>query len=154
MTGSVLAKILTDHAEEDWIRNYANRISQLNMVPLSGFLKGFIDLVFCLGDMLFLVDYKSNFLGSRLIDYKRDHLIEAMQVHHYGLQYHIYTLALHRFLQQRLRDYSYDVHFGGVFYLFIRGMSPENAGQSGVFFDRPSQPLIEAFSNACHREEP
>ena len=40
-------------------------------------------------------------------------------------------------------DYDYDRHFGGVYYLFLRGMDPARAG-NGVFFDRPSRQLIEA----------
>ena len=38
--------------------------------------------------------------------------------HRYDLQYQLYTLALHRYLQHRLTDYDYEQHFGGVFYLF------------------------------------
>jgi exodeoxyribonuclease V beta subunit len=43
----------------------------------------------------------------------------------YVLQYLIYTVALHRYLRLRLPDYDYERHFGGVFYLFLRGMRPE-----------------------------
>lgn len=35
--------------------------------------------------------------------------------------------ALHRYLRHRLADYDYDRHFGGVIYLFLRGMD----GQEG-----------------------
>ena len=42
----------------------------------------------------------------------------------YCLQYLIYTLAVHRYLQLRLPGYDYDTHFGGVMYLFVRGMDP------------------------------
>ena len=40
----------------------------------------------------------------------------------YYLQYHLYTVALHRFLAQRQPGYRYDKHFGGVLYLFLKGM--------------------------------
>ena len=36
--------------------------------------------------------------------------------------------------------YDYARDFGGVFYLFLRGMNGEP--QSGVFYDRPSVELI------------
>lgn len=34
----------------------------------------------------------------------------------------LYTLALHRYLRHRYCDYRYDDHFGGVIYLFLRGV--------------------------------
>jgi exodeoxyribonuclease V beta subunit len=51
-------------------------------------------------------------------------------------------LALHRYLRHRLPDYQYEQHFGGVFYCFLRGMSPDKPGQ-GVFHCRPDVALIE-----------
>jgi exodeoxyribonuclease V beta subunit len=54
-------------------------------------------------------------------------------------------LALHRFLARRLADYDYDRHFGGVFYLFLRGMDPQLGYDSGVFRERPSRSFIEAL---------
>ena len=67
-----------------------------------------------------------------------------MAAEQYSLQYLIYTLALHRFLRHRVVDYDYDVHFGGVYYLFIRGMDSAQPG-SGVFADRPARALVEAL---------
>lgn len=61
--------------------------------------------------------------------------------HQYPLQYLIYSLALHRHLQLRLPDYDPAQHFGGVYYLFIRGMQPE-WGQAGVYFDAISPELL------------
>jgi exodeoxyribonuclease V beta subunit len=63
------------------------------------------------------------------------------------LQYLVYTLALHRYLTLRLPGYRYDDHFGGVYYLFVRGMHPEHAPGTGVFFDRPDQGLIQRLSS-------
>jgi exodeoxyribonuclease V beta subunit len=68
-----------------------------------------------------------------------------MREHNYGLQYWIYTLVLHRYLQNRLANYSYARHFGGVRYLFIRGMKPEQA-LSGVYQDMPDIERIEQLS--------
>ena len=47
-----------------------------------------------------------------------------MRESEYDLQYLIYTLALHRWLRFRRADYDYDTHFGGVRYLFCRGLDP------------------------------
>jgi exodeoxyribonuclease V beta subunit len=109
----------------------------------SGFLKGFIDLTFAFEGKYYLLDYKTNYLGDSVHDYQRDELQHEMREASYDLQYHIYTVALHRFLKKRLPDYSYDKHFGGAFYLFLRGMNEE--GSEGIFFDRPEKQKIIAL---------
>jgi exodeoxyribonuclease V beta subunit len=104
---------------------------------LSGFIKGFIDLVVRHDGKYYLMDYKSNFLGEAYEDYDGTAIERAMETHDYVLQYHIYTLALHRYLSWRMKNYDPKNDFGGVFYLFIRGMHPDRPG-SGVFFDHPN----------------
>ena len=111
-----------------------------------GHMKGFIDLIFIHEGRWYIADYKSNHLGNHADDYYPVALEAEMQRHKYKLQYHLYTLALHRYLQARLPDYCYEEHFGGVFYLFIRGMQPDNNGATGVYFDRPALAEIELFS--------
>jgi exodeoxyribonuclease V beta subunit len=107
-------------------------VQVLEKRQMSGFLTGFIDLICCYQGRYYVMDYKSNYLQS----YDNDHLIHAMREHNYGLQYWLYTLVLHRYLQQRLVNYDYATHVGGVKYLFMRGMCPEKPG-SGVFCDKP-----------------
>jgi exodeoxyribonuclease V beta subunit len=80
-----------------------------------------------------LVDYKSNWLGGEPTAYRRERLDEAMAREAYLLQYLIYTVALHRYLRLRLPDYNYQRHFGGVFYLFLRGMDPASGEIMGCF---------------------
>lgn len=64
-----------------------------------------------------------------------------MQHHYYDLQYLLYTVALTRFLQNKIPDFDYSRDFGGVTYIFIRGMKPDEAGQ-GVYFNKPDKKLI------------
>jgi exodeoxyribonuclease V beta subunit len=110
-----------------------------------GLLKGFIDLVFEHEGRFFIVDWKSNRLGSDASAYGPPALHAAMARQHYGLQYHLYTVALHRYLRLRLgADYDYARHFGGVFYLFLRGIDPADADR-GIFRDRPSRERIAAL---------
>jgi exodeoxyribonuclease V beta subunit len=52
---------------------------------------------------------------------------------------------LHRYLGGRLPDYDYERHFGGVYYLFLRGMRPQTGPTCGVFFDRPALNLVDAL---------
>ena len=112
----------------------------LQFEQIQGMVRGSIDLVFRHNGKYYLVDYKSNFLGSSLTDYNQEALKKEMLHSHYDWQYLIYTLALHRYLQSVVPHYDYERDFGGVFYLFLRGMNGEP--QSGVFYDRPSVELI------------
>jgi exodeoxyribonuclease V beta subunit len=67
-----------------------------------------------------------------------------MLQHSYFLQYHLYTVAADLYLSRRICGYEYDKHFGGVFYVFFRGLDPEKPGR-GIFRDRPSAALVYAL---------
>lgn len=109
-----------------------------------GFMTGFIDLVFHRNDRFYIVDWKSNRLNGRADGFGPDGLAAEMRRHSYYLQYLIYVVALHGFLSAGLAGYDYDHHFGGVFYLFLRGIDGES--RNGVFADKPSKALVEALS--------
>jgi exodeoxyribonuclease V beta subunit len=121
------------------------KIENLEFAPLRGYMKGYIDLVFQAEGRFYLADYKSNWLGAEQAAYQRAHLNEAMARESYVLQYLIYCVALHRYLRLRLPHYDYDQHFGGVFYLFLRGMNPDWGQDYGVFRHRPPAALIQAL---------
>ncbi|WP_018716719.1 exodeoxyribonuclease V subunit beta [Arhodomonas aquaeolei] len=110
---------------------------------LQGMLKGYIDLVFEHDGRYFVVDYKSNHLGGDAAAYTPERLARAVAASRYDLQYALYALAVHRFLRSRLPDYDYDRHFGGVRYLFLRGMTPAQGPATGVYRERPPRALIE-----------
>lgn len=150
LSAAHLAEVFATHGAP-WLTAYAARVRRLPFPQLAGYLKGFIDLVFAHGDRWFIVDYKTNDLGGRPADYRAARLLPEMQRHHYVLQYHLYTVALHRYLQRRLTGYDYARHFGGVLYLFVRGMAPGHEPGCGVFFDRPAAVLVESLSEtlAC-----
>jgi exodeoxyribonuclease V beta subunit len=114
--------------------------------PPRGFMKGYIDLVFNAGGRWYVLDWKSNRLGNAYEDYAATRLDETMRASFYDLQYRLYTVALHRHLRARLPGYDYDAHFGGVFYLFVRGMRPANGPATGVYFARPDREEIETLS--------
>ena len=117
-------------------------IQQIELGSIAGFMHGFIDLVFEAAGRYYLVDYKSNFLGMNQDDYRPGLLKEVMEREQYVLQYLIYTVALHRYLRHRIPDYHYEEHFGGVYYLFLRGINAALDKQCGVYYDRPRQALI------------
>lgn len=116
----------------------------LDFRQVRGMLKGFIDLVFRHDGRYYLLDYKSNWLGENGEAYTQQAMAEAMQSHRYDLQYQLYSLALHRYLRHRIADYDYERHFGGVIYLFLRGVN-RDAGQQGIFTTRPDPALIAAM---------
>ena len=130
---------------------YADSIRSLPFVPLQGYLKGFVDLIFEHNGKWFIIDYKSNHLGNNRSDYSPDRLASSMAEHHYFLQYHIYTVALHRYLACRLPGYCYNDHFGGVFYLYLKGMHSKFGPDSGVFYDLPPLARIEHLSTLIEK---
>ncbi len=122
-----------------------SRMERLRFKPLEGFMKGFIDLVFRFRDHFYVVDWKSNFLGNRFEDYHQAALQKAMGESFYQLQYHLYTIAVHQYLQTRIPEYHYDSHFGGVYYIFLRGVNPAKGNDYGIYRHRPSAAAIEAL---------
>ncbi|AXV32702.1 exodeoxyribonuclease V subunit beta [Aeromonas hydrophila] len=133
--GRVTAPALTALCQQHDPLSRGNK--PLSFAAVQGMLKGFIDLVFEWQGRWYLLDYKSNHLGMSLADYSRSALEQAMAEHRYDLQYQLYSLALHRLLALRLPGYDFEQHFGGVFYLFLRGMP-----QGGIFHTRPSRELV------------
>ncbi len=125
--------------------NLSARLKRLNIPQQKGMIKGFIDLVFEHEGKYYLVDYKSNTLGSCPEDYNQQAMAESIQEHHYDLQYLIYTLALYRLLGQHLDDFCYEQHMGGVFYLYLRGMEPATHSDHGIYFTRPEEALIQSL---------
>jgi exodeoxyribonuclease V beta subunit len=115
----------------------------LDFKPVRGMVRGFMDMVFQQGGRYYLLDWKSNHLGYCREDYNRETLKTAMERNLYPLQYLLYTVALNRYLSLRVRGYDYATHFGGVLYVFLRGVSPDHGEQFGFFRDLPPRELID-----------
>lgn len=116
--------------------------ASLKFRPVRGMVRGFMDMVFEHGGRYYLIDWKSNHLGGRVEDYAREALKTAMENNLYPLQYLLYTVALNRYLSLRVRGYDYATHFGGVLYVFLRGVSPERGEACGFFRDLPPLEMI------------
>jgi exodeoxyribonuclease V beta subunit len=97
---------------------------RLTFSRLEGYLKGFIDLIFEHEGRFYILDWKSNHLGFAPADYDGCPVANAMAEHGYHLQYLLYAVALDRYLQLRNPNYRFETHFGGVLYLFVRGVRP------------------------------
>ncbi|MEH6414628.1 exodeoxyribonuclease V subunit beta [Pseudomonas sp. CGJS7] len=107
---------------------------------LEGLMTGKIDLVYAVDGRYYVLDYKTN----RLSDYDPAQVERAMNESEYTLQSLIYTIALHRWLRFRLGEgYDYARDFGGVRYLFCRGLNREDP-RAGVHADKPARELVDA----------
>jgi len=148
LTPRLLERVFRAHKAPSALPSYASDLRELGFDALHGYLRGFIDLVFRHQGRFYIVDYKSNWLGPEAEHYGPEPLARAMADHHYYLQYHLYVVALHRYLAQRVPQYDYERHFGGVYYLFLRGMAPAHAARCGVFFDRPPRALLDTLDAA------
>ena len=93
-----------------------------------------------------VLDYKGNWLGDRLSDYAPAALPGAMDAHHYRFQALLYTVAVHRYLRQRLPHYDAALHLGEAIYLFVRaaGLAPG----AGVWSHRFDDALVDAVDAA------
>ena len=120
------------------------RMESLRFDPIEGFMRGFIDLLFRFEDRYYLIDWKSNWLGNQPADYGPEEMHRAMLEHNYYLQYHLYTLATDLFLERRLPSYDYQTHFGGVYYIFLRGIDPKDASR-GIYRDRPAVKTVKSL---------
>ena len=127
---------------------------------IEGLMTGSIDLLFIHKRKVYVLDYKSNTLGKSPSGYDQVGMTQAIRDNRYDLQYLIYSVAAHRYMQQRLPErYAFDgdddnntgYSFGGVFYLFLRGMGlPGDSGyaQHGIWFHRPTAAQILALDHA------
>ncbi|WP_058361263.1 exodeoxyribonuclease V subunit beta [Xanthomonas translucens] len=109
---------------------------------LEGLMTGLIDLTYQHDGRWYVLDYKSN----RLPSYDPDALARAMAHSEYALQSLIYTVALHRWLRFRLGEtYAYARDFGGVRYLFCRGLDATRDPSPGVHAWRFDPELVESL---------
>ena len=78
----------------------------------------------------YILDWKSNHLGNDAENYDLAGMEAAMAGSNYHLQYMIYTVALKRWLEKRIAGFDFDTHFGGVIYVFLRGVRDDR--QTGI----------------------
>ena len=130
-SSSQLTKLLTEHrnTRKDNALNsvsssrHGHRVHLPSYQQLKGMMHGFIDLIFHADGKYYVCDYKSSHLGDQYSDYNDSAMRHNIEKSHYDLQYLIYALALHRHLKYALADYDPKQHFGGIYYLYLRGMS-------------------------------
>lgn len=147
-----LCNVLKRHWKDGPCKLYLSALEGREGEIPQGFLTGFIDLVLRQNEKFYILDWKSNARNGTPGAFEHEGLIEEMAHHFYFLQYLIYTVALHQFLQGAMHDYDYDAHFGGVFYVFLR--ATQKGSPRGIYSDRPSKELIDDLSAVLGRFEP
>lgn len=110
---------------------------------IEGLMTGFIDLLFEHNGKYYILDWKSNYLGNAIENYGKEGLTEAMKSSNYNLQYMIYTIAVKRWLETRIENFDYDQQFGGIIYLFLRGV--REGHKTGIFTTKPVLDKIESL---------
>lgn len=104
---------------------------------IEGIMTGFVDLFFRHNGKFYVLDWKTNYLGPSVEHYSPENVAKAMSDNNYHLQYLIYSYAVKLYLKHRLGDgFDFERDFGGVLYLFVRGM--RTGENSGIFFTKPS----------------
>jgi exodeoxyribonuclease V beta subunit len=139
----------TKHLPRSFVKTaplMGQQLDRLNFSPARGYMRGFIDLVFEYEGKFYVLDWKSNFLGNSIKNYSQDKLVDSILTGFYFLQYHIYCLALHLYLQNRLPGYRYESHLGGVFYVFLRGVKQNLGPGYGIYHDLPDLSTIELLN--------
>ncbi|UAM97281.1 UvrD-helicase domain-containing protein [Polaribacter litorisediminis] len=114
-------------------------------VNLKGMLNGFIDLFFEHDNKYYVLDWKSNYLGDTLEDYTPTKLNDAMNESNYHLQYFLYTMAAKRFLESKIRYFDYEKQFGGVIYVFLRGVRKDS--NTGIFTTKLPLETVNKLEN-------
>lgn len=126
------------------LKNSGVPFTALTAKTIEGYLNGFIDLIVQYGDKFYIMDYKTNFLGNEAHNYSHEAMHHEMTHHNYGLQFILYSLAVHQYLKTRKQNYDYEQNFGGIKYLFVRGMDGKSVDY-GVYQYRPDSSLIQSL---------
>ena len=144
-----LQQVVTRHRKlvADSLGGSVEPLPVLAVSELEGMMHGFIDLIFEHDGKYYVADYKSTWLGDDIASYVPQALFANNQQHLYDLQYLIYCLALDRYLANTLDNYAPETHFGGVYYLYLRGMHPHNDRGEGVFFTSIDAQTLHALDN-------
>jgi len=95
----------------------AKRAPQIEGISYrDGYIHGIIDLLFEKGGRVYLIDWKTNWLGPDCSYYTKDNLERAMNDHLYNIQAQIYSAAANQYLQKIGKG-----TIAAIYYLFMRG---------------------------------
>ncbi len=144
---SSLQQAFVRHAVDVPVADWPTRVADLGFEASDGFLHGYVDAIVEHAGRYYLLDWKTNWLGPTAAAYTPATVNRAMRGGFYVLQYHLYAVALRRYLRLRRPEADFGAAWGGVFYAFLRGIDPAQPGQ-GWFFHRPGDALLDELERA------
>ena len=102
---------------------------------LKNYCNGFIDLLFRRGDSYCILDWKSDSLSDEFTSYSDNSQLKKHVDETYSIQRVLYSYCLIKWLKEQYKSLSedeiFEKHFGGIYYVFIRG-TKENTG-NGIY---------------------
>jgi len=111
-----------------------------------GFVRGIVDLLFEHEGRTWVLDWKTDRLGSY-----EGSSVAAHSEEHYDVQAKLYALAAARML--RIEDEArHQARFGGLVYAYVRGMADGERTQ-GLHVSRPSFAALRAWDDEMRRAE-
>lgn len=113
-----------------------------NWIAERGYLKGFIDFVFEHDGLIYFADWKSDLLSAYDAATMSDHIAR-----NYELQARIYAVGVIRLLRIR-SEAEYRRRFGGLLYVFLRGVGGAADPSGGIYFQRPGWSDIRDYEAA------
>ncbi|WPM05704.1 exodeoxyribonuclease V subunit beta [Borreliella sinica] len=119
---------------------FENHFEDLNIKLNDGYLKGIVDLIFKANNKIYILDYKTNYLGKNRDDYNITNLENIIKKEYYDLQYKIYALGIKKILFKNKKEYNQK--FGGIIYLFARAFKDnieclQPKFENGIYFNLP-----------------
>ncbi len=146
-----LAEACRQHGDALYDAAWADRLARLPAHDLQGFLNGRADLIACIDGQWWVIDWKSNRLGTQADAYTPAAMRADAAKHHYPLQWMIYLVALHRHLSACLGGaYRPKDHLGGAAYCYLRGLRRDDP-EAGWLVHRPAVALLKACDDALGR---
>jgi len=117
--GPVLAELFEQHGDAP-LKAYGPKLRELTRSVLGGMLTGSIDRLGRQGQRWAILDWKSNYLGERPLDYAPEKLWADASASHYLLQLLLYMVAARRYLALKGQGDQLD----SACVAYLRGLQP------------------------------
>ncbi len=91
-----LIKINPEFQKQKYL--FDKHFEDLHIKLSDGYLKGIVDLIFKANNKIYILDYKTNYLGKNKEDYNITNLENTIKKEYYDLQYKIYALGIKKIL--------------------------------------------------------
>lgn len=116
---------------------------------LGNYFNGFIDLIFRNGDYYSIVDWKTDSLNEDFNSYADQSQLRQHVDEKYSIQRTIYAYCLINWLKSfinKTEEEIFNYHFGGIYYIFIRGCIKDSSNGIYCHTWRNYQELRDSFN--------